>query len=472
MSDNNVIPGGVKIDKLILTGPNRSSIIDINEIATEINIYESLDQPFVSMDILIEDALALSTIIPIIGNEKIEIDFHVPVPGMQNDRYTKTFRVFAIKDTEITKSVRKVVYILRCYDEAYFKDLTQKVQKSYTNMKVSEMVKKICKDYLEIQCEVEDTNEDLTIVVPNMKPTYAIRELLKRYSRSSVYSKFSDYFLWSTKNGTYYKTLQSLMDISQRKNDIQIDEYNLREKNYFGAEIDTNNQDQIEDIEENTKPAEWLRLNAFEIKNKMNIEKAIKYGMFDSNLWYINPSLSIYEKNEYNYLKEFNQDVKKLDSNFGYPVIQTEKTDFHDLNGKSIEYFIVTNKSNPNETDDKRYEFLHRSYASEKMLEYIDVNFTIPGDNTRTVGDIIKVKLPEFSGTDDKIGEIDKFISGEYLVTAVRHIIRINGAGYTVHMNCMKNCFNTSVDDAISENFEKNSDILNKQKNNFIRREL
>jgi hypothetical protein len=394
---------------------------------------------------------------------------------MKDKPFVKTFRVFSIKKLDVSKKARNANYVLRCYDPEYFNNITTKIQKSYSNMPVSEMVEKICQEFLQIKSdkiETDKTEGKPTLVIPNMAPDIAIRELLSRYAKSQKYPDISNYMFYSTQKGYKFKCLEDLIDKENRSSEYIIDKYTLREKDITIKSTAIELEERKKTIEKKVneplssnelkdlltptrKPEAFLRISDFEIVNKMDLENAIMDGVLDNSLQIINPNISLYETKTYNYSKDFEK-FKHTAISRGYKIVEDD-TNYSSLKGKSKQYFLFSNKGERDidqDKEDPRHSFYNKQRASFAMLNSVILNLTVPGDNTRQVGDLIELSLPEYGGTDDVLREVDKFISGYYLVTAVRNIYNTK-QGYTTIMRCMKNCFEKSIDDVITQNTEK-----------------
>ena len=467
---------GIQIDSITITATDGETKYNINDIVIEFNIYESSEQPFMTADFVITDAVALTTRIPIVGGEKVEVTFHTPVDGMKDKPFSKTFRVFAIKKFSVYNKARKADYILRCFDVEYFNDLTKKVQKSYADKPVSDMVADIAKEYLSIsELKTNSPTDGMpTIVVPNLNPSEAILSLLCRYAKSKEYGEVSNYTFFSSQDGYHFTSYEDMIDLKKKGSDYQIDKYTFTEKNLLSRSNVTLSPEVGAETKQNTptpdppsesarrqkskKPEEFLRIDDFEFVNKMDVEKALSAGMFDNVIYYINPTVRSYQRKIFNYLKEFEK-MKHLflqtNVGKGFPIVGESNEEFANLKGDSKHIYLLTNEGNQHGNpivDDKRYEFSGFRNASISMLNSVIVNLYIPGDNTRKVGDIIEIVFPEYGATDDILGEVDRFVSGAYLVTAVRHLHNIEG-GYTCILRCQKNCFEESVEKRLTNSY-------------------
>lgn len=53
--------------------------------------------------------------------------------------------------------------------------------------------------------------------------------------------------------------------------------------------------------------------------------------------------------------------------------------------------------------------------------------------------------IPEFSSLEDDKKKLNRFISGDYFITSVRHIYNHN-SGYRTVMECAKTCYENPID--------------------------
>jgi len=73
----------------------------------------------------------------------------------------------------------------------------------------------------------------------------------------------------------------------------------------------------------------------------------------------------------------------------------------------------------------------------------IVVNFSVPGNSSRHVGDLVRFEIPTTIPTDDpnlssvQVGH--QLYSGYYIVSKIRHIITTNG--YQTDVELIKNSF-------------------------------
>ena len=79
----------------------------------------------------------------------------------------------------------------------------------------------------------------------------------------------------------------------------------------------------------------------------------------------------------------------------------------------------------PIETDRNIEEVLGKRISQQRQIESVRIQFQVPGDSSREVGDLIYFSYPSDEPEDRNTGNIKehKYLSGRYLITALRHKI-------------------------------------------------
>ena len=446
MADNILTqPGGITLEELTITatGSGKEVTTDISNIVEEINIFEHLQQPFMTMNLIISDATSLFTLLPIAGEEYINIKFSLPDPAFLKN-FEKKFRVISIQEIEQTISVRQVRYRLRCILPEAFNDWTKRVRKSYSEMPISEMASKICTDYLGFSEELKssETSGNRTIVIPNFSPVESLR-FLAREAKSEKYTP-SNYTFFSNGDGYFFKTLEELIE------EKPTDKYTIVEKNFF-KKGDPNYRDSDgpsgrTGTNIGTKPAEFLKVIDWSFKKIFDLEDNLRRGAFDSTLFVIDPVAQLFEKKTYSYTQDYDK-FKRVDRNIGGKYIWKDG-ELANLEGDSLHSYIISNFGTDFENTDTKFENLHYKMAASAMLDYITCEVVIPGDCSRRAGDVIDIVFPEFSSFDNTISKENVFLAGTYLVTGLRHTYHPGMNGYKTIMQCVKNNYHRSVDDS------------------------
>lgn len=446
MITDKTTPGSIEISKLELTNYDGSKKIDITPLVREFNVYESFATNFISVDFFIEDALSLTTVMPIVGEEKIAFSFKTPHPSFEKG-IELDLRVVSILDMGRDKA-RSAYYIIKCVPPQMIKDMKTKVRKAYMNKPINQMINELTNEFLDIETiiESEETEGTRTLVIPNMNPTRAINFLCKE--AKSTKNPASNYRFFQDCDGFHFKTIDSCIQPESGKVNVAFVD------RYFASDADLNRDEKdaknlfgdtpVNFGKKDTKPRDFLKLNKFTFMNLGNYFNSGRYGALESKIRLLDPVTSSYTEKRYNF-KANSKDFKKTSSEGKGFDLLTENADYFSEESESRVFFLLTDSGQNNGSieADQKEDMLHLKVASEFLFENILVNVTIPGDSEKRIGQKIIMDFPEYGATDDIEGSINKYISGEYIILSLRHIY--NNNGYVTAMICSKNCYEQEI---------------------------
>lgn len=423
--------GSIRVDEIsIVSDLNPSEKWDIKPLVQEISIYESLTSPFLMADMVVVDALALTSIIPLVGQETVTISFKTPHTAVLKP-INVTMRIISVENMARAHT-RAVNYIIHMASPEYFENIKTRIMQSYRQKTISEMVESIHSDYLLAQkpLEASQTDGQRTIVIPNMSPIQAIN-FLSREAKSADY-KASNFLFYENCDGFNFITLEELMT---RRHPV-IDKYWATIKDY-----DNPNRSPRDDAgggsggpsRQSTKPYEMLKINHFEFIHLFKADRTGARGGWENTAYFIDPIYSEFNFKEYDYFTNYS-DIKKID--IGKMLSQDNNLI---SSKKSMINYFITNQSGSGVDTDQKPDFWHLKAADQGLVDNILVEVSIPGDSERRCGDIIDLQFPEWGGTDDVEGNVNKYISGKYLVIGIRHMY--NTDGYVCVMQCAKNAY-------------------------------
>jgi hypothetical protein len=474
VSSAKLAAGSIQLKSVLFESELSKKKLELKTVVYELNVYESLNKAFVTADLVISDALSLTSVMPIYGNETITIEFKTPDPAVVKSVKMK-FRVVRIQEYQAT-NLRTSQYIIFLTSQEYFADLGTKISKAFVNMTISDMVKNIGTYYLRIDkskfFETRATETPRTIVIPNMTPTKAI-QFLCREAKSPSFNT-SNYIFFENCDGFHFRPLDELIlapypseknplrpniidpdgnpetggsdsqhngDPSTNPASIVLDAYYATDKDFKkeGADSGAWRGGTI-----SNKPFEMQKMNTFSFLTLFNNDHTLGNGGFENHYMYLNPAYSLFEDRTYDYFKNFT-DMQHTSSREQGRLL-TEDNPVIAKTGDAFQIFAMTNKGEADTAFlDQKTDFLHLKYGSLGLLENTVVNVDIPGDSERRAGDIVRLQFPEYGATDDIRGKINTFVSGDYLVVAVRHLYN-SATGYKCIMQCVKNCYEKSLE--------------------------
>ena len=97
--------------------------------------------------------------------------------------------------------------------------------------------------------------------------------------------------------------------------------------------------------------------------------------------------------------------------------------------------------AHPIETDRNIEQVLGKRTSQQRQIEAIRIQFQVPGDSAREVGDLIHFSYPSDKAEGRESGQIQehKYLGGKYLITALRH--KITGEEYEMIVEASKDSY-------------------------------
>ena len=108
---------------------------------------------------------------------------------------------------------------------------------------------------------------------------------------------------------------------------------------------------------------------------------------------------------------------------------------------------------NPIEMEKRVEEWMAQRISQKRQMQTVRIQFDAPGDSAREVGDLIWFNLPSENPTAaEKTGQQQphKYISGKFLITALRH--KITNDEYTMHVEAIKDGYRSQLSPTFAPN--------------------
>jgi hypothetical protein len=404
------------LKSLTILSPNYGAY-ELMPIMTEMDYFEDIFSNVVTGRVMVSDAEGFVEKFNLNGNEYLRMTFG-KAGGKQFD-VDKIFRVYKMSARSLVSNMQTEAYILHFCSEELVLSEQYKVSKSYKDMKISEIITDICgENYLEVpknkKLDIEETDGIYNFIVPNFKPFEAIN-WLSTYAKSKTEGVIgADMLFFENKDGYKFASLQTLFNQNIYRT------YSYEPKN-----VDGKNQSQNE---------KFYSVLTYEFINSFDTLDAINSGIFANQLITFDPLLQKHSTVDFNY-KDYFEKSKSLNK---FPVVNNAKNRKGDTIYETPQAVIKMATSNSGQKDvsyigGKPGSYSHNIFIEEyvpnrtaqiSLTNYNKMKLVIDGDPGATVGSTINFNLlstnPKTNGK-----EPDKFYSGKYLITAVRHSINI-----------------------------------------------
>jgi hypothetical protein len=401
-SENNSLPTTIELSKTIV----------------DWGISESMNSPFISGFAIINESDNVLEAVPLIGEEEIELTY----TDFYGESATHKFFLYAIEDIGPATSTndRMMKYTVRFCSMQKLQGDQRSIRKSYNKTKISDMVQDIYdtfmvtgnKDY-DKPIEIEDTDGEQSLVIPDMRSDAAIEFLSRRaYSEKS---KTSLYRFFETREKYYFCTPEYLVEKYGDFGSKSEEELN---RVYFIYNT----------VEDNTGPGQRIAqqsVNDFSLGTKVDTFTDMKVGTYRRTVTELDASTRTRIERQYDYSAE--HDDKEFPSKVKLTHSQSFLDKYMAFNTAPEEYLLTDfpqiGQSMGQQDMKKPYQHFYENYTAKPIVDYHfsvnSITIQINGRIDLYPGRVINLEMYKFSQTVDGNREIDKQRSGRYIVLAV-----------------------------------------------------
>tara|TARA_B100001094_G_scaffold202372_1_gene196293 strand:- start:3036 stop:4289 length:1254 start_codon:yes stop_codon:yes gene_type:complete len=361
----------------------------------DIRYYENVLSNVITLSVGIKETDDLLDKLPIRGGEKAEIDLR----DFNNNKLTPTLYVNRVRDV-VSDSIENN-YSIDFASEQFFKNDLSRVVKRYDG-KISENVKKIMKDQLDTDVDVDETLINYNFIGNNRKPLYVCTWLASKSIPAQPGEGTAGYLFFETQDGFKFKSIDGLFEQSPKK------KYVLTGTPYKPGEYDG-------------------KVLKYSIDRDINLQNNLALGAYSNRSIYFNFYDYEYVDQKFsvkdNVVKTGGKNtIPESIKNFGDDPsrIMTRILDIGTLPaGKSTDDELETWKSDPTNPTYNAPKTMVQSVMRYNQLFAIKINITIAADFTLRAGDLIYCDFPEVS--TNKTSGVNKQSGGIYMISSLCH---------------------------------------------------
>lgn len=385
-------------------------VIDVSAMYVEINLFDSVLQPCMSGNILIQDAVGLANKLAFDGSEFITISisksgFFLP--------YNKTFHIYKMSHRKAT-NLNMETYILHFSSEEFVYSEQQRVQQHFFE-KHSDVVGNILSNYLSVpdnRIHVEESRGVRQSVLPKMKPLEAITWCAKRALDENYRPNF---LFFENLQGFFFASLSSIM------------------KNGAIATI----KNSVTNLGQDSTSNDFLSAKKLEVVSQYDYIDNTRAGLYAGTFIGFDPMTRTYKKIQMDLnsnlgKSELANDYKNK-SNYRNPgaVINTKMFDSKievfpfSMEREKTPWLLYNDPVNTLSEDSPEKWLFQRNAILKNMTSRV-VRVAISGNFALTSGYNINMLVPVRAqkADNDPDENLDMSLSGRYLIIASRHIIR------------------------------------------------
>ena len=489
---NNRYPGDFRSGEIILYGYNGTQF-DISGLTAVVNVYQGLDSPFLSGNILFFDTMGIQSSLPIIGNEHLEFKFRNPIDAAGDEELNATnhrFKVYEKRSVKTQQNVQAIALFFTSIESV--RNERVRVSKSLEGS-YAEMVDKLVKSDKELLNTKKDLFIDPTLgnykyTFPNVRPLDGVRMMTDL--AEPVNFKTPHYMFYENNRGFHFRCLESLFregaDTTQnRKFVAYIDLLSAFNPNFSPPDGEA---DSIV-----TKPY------SFAFDPSYNILKNTRKGMFGSMTYAHDLIDKKFIKSKLSYTNYYEQalhiDAPTGAGNTYQGIMPPGPADFDDdytvddksygsTNKQQINRLHASKLTKASSADNRKYmdDYFARVFVepatrsnhafnsqgtdsdprmtakqnlSEATRDYFSMDIDLPGNCTYNVGDLVWCEVPSYNAsemtTDSKVMRsdvIDPFLTGRYLISKLHHQFDMIDQKHTTAVTVVRNVFANDLPNA------------------------
>ena len=424
--------GEIVIDKLQCEGALGS--FDLITHLEELNIYEDIFSNTLQAHITLQEAYNLPQYIPFMGEETIDCSIRLEgVVGATESSIIQPpkFHVHDLSD-RFLKTPKSQRYSLDLVSEQYMSNLHAKVSKSYADFTIDEIVGDIWSNYLDDDKDlfVEETERNEHIIIPNWHPHDAFNWLATR--ATSIEDDAAHNFLYyESMDGSNFISLNSLIEAEPTL--------------VFSLEPRVDDHTQIEGL-----AAGHVKVDKIIYDNQFHKIKNIKRGQYSSKLIthdIVKKKIVQHDFNgfnewfAYNHLGAFpplsNSDTEIQTGNtyrtslappFDSNMAITEGRQISDYTDSRVDFYPKHDKlyakDIAHEYDNRVEDWFQRRNQQMQLFDGVTMQVECAGISFIRVGMTVTLQVPSPETTSHGKLDVafDKFLSGKYMITAIKHV--------------------------------------------------
>lgn len=396
----------VQVDSVLLSTRGGSWELFNESALVSLIIYEDMFQNFMSGNVTIMDTGGVFEDAPICGDEMLSVSFKT-APEYPNDSFTKEFWIYKCSELTTAHGSRTRIYQLNFAGKAMHKNMEKRLRRSFIGMNENAIVENICSNLLEVEVEAEGTKFSRDIIIPGWRPLYTINYLASSSIRGSGYPA-SNYLFFETMEKYKFVSLDSLVEPSYK---WEID-FHMSRVNAPRSDAKIWNA------------KDYRVLRAFD--NTSNASG----GMWAHKFYAQDLNRKKVEEKTYLYRSEF--DAHPHTDGGGVK----QRENFSDELDQCVSFGPWKKEGRYNSKHADDWMKRRRPMIQEWMNWGLELD--TEGNSGARLGDKVKFNLiSNRAGSEEE----DKRLSGEYLVTKIKHIITVGEHRQTVEIR--KDCLKT-----------------------------
>lgn len=414
-------PGKAVIEAIELEplGEQNKEPVSITSLVSEMDVYESVLSPFMSITLTITDTINMLSYLPILGfGERLRVAFSVPEDKETSKQYEAEFLIYKI--ASLTKVGRtSQIYLLHGISEEAFENAKHRVSKKFRCSEKS--IKRILSKYLRTEKDFFPyvkswkTDSKSSCVVPNLRPIRAI-SLIEQYLGQEAGGRNMMFFERHRLDGDGSEfVLTSLEDLIEFGQETKTDDL---------IEFHFNPGEQInEDTGEFDTEVNRFRVRTFEVVRLRDGLENYRNGVEGSSMLTYDLTKKTWSKEKFLPTKDDVDPEQRLNKYGRRPPVVRETGESAESRIESV-MPTTTGLFEQNVQNSQHIKNILKAKSVRRQLANFIVRCSIPGNTEIRCGDTIRLSViaPD-AEQEEKDVAMHKILNGRYIIANVQNVL-------------------------------------------------
>ena len=475
------------------TDTSEAYSIDVRQLMSEIQIYESITDTCISGRLTLTDGASVLDDLPLTGHELLEFSLYTPGMSPQDtdiptgyDFTAETGHpMFVYKLSQIVQPSQGVkIYTLEFCSKEEIRNSQRKICRAFTGT-VDNIVRTILRKDLKSKKNYifEPTKGLNKYVMPKKSPLECVKFMQSEaISANNVDS--SGYYFYETRSCFNFKSLEGMISKGKKGGEYKkpVASYttspmaksgNLYDKdapNIFKV-YEFNIMDRFDSLTNIRKGVYGSRLVTYNAFTKQFKELDFEYTSSFKKQRHVGQTKQTSVENPIcSFMPLFNYEDRKIMSDFpeGKYMFESSTQGMHDTKQtlKVAGNMLTTVSIGPPDIENT----LQKSISQQGAYDSFKIKLKVPGNTNISSGDVISFETLTYPGPNKHATDIDPYLSGNYLVISVGHLLHTTehitelicakdsvGKGYTPEP---KELLNNEKDESDGDYSTNNVDVI------------
>ena len=428
---------------------NAESIVD--KIIT-FDYYEDVLSPAITAYIRISDTTNILSRLPIRGYERVDLTFGTGNGDLtfgDTEKFSNPLYVTAIKD--VRKKEGQESFTLALSSLENLMNETTRCQKKYAKANISAHVADILKDpnifniskeEFDERVEIEDCSTPYSFIGNNRKPFYILSWLCPKAQplKEGKVGGTSGFFFYETYDGYKFKSVDGLLSQTGEFESKKVQSQESPER-----AIETYTATSL--IDSAPEPENNFQIVSYMMDSATNLQKNLRVGLYSNLTYFYNPLDWTTKAIPHSLREEVEKDgMSVAGGTVPIPAGDVSKNASRVLvrigDTGMLTPSLTTNQDDDVEGSGRSDADMAKAFSRYTLLFQQSLNINVPCNINLRAGDIIKVEIPATGPLkSEKNKEIDKELSGFYMIRSLRHHFQLSQGKNITALNLVRDSY-------------------------------